>query len=261
MAASLCNRARTPQGPPGCACGRARLLGMTSEGLPEALAQQVAAVEAALFDLDGTLVDTVELIMASARHATQVVLGEALSDDVLRHNIGIPLKAQMAEYAPDHVPELLAAYRAHNDMVHDDLIREYPGTEEALDALRSAGYRMGVVTSKSRLVAQRGLDYFGLGGYFEAVIGYEDTEIHKPQAEPVLECVRRMGIPPERCIYVGDSPHDIACGNAAGAMTAAALWGPFPERVLEPGPTFALETLDDLVGLLGRGGERVPHAP
>ena len=225
---------------------------MTPDGISPELRARVSLVEAVLFDLDGTLIDTVELIMASARHATEVVLGQALPDDVLRRNIGIPLKAQMAEYAPDHVPELLAAYRAHNDIVHDDLIREFPGTEDALDALRGAGYPMGIVTSKSRPVAQRGLDYFGLGGYFETVIGYEDTEIHKPLAEPLLECARRMGVAAERCIYVGDSPHDIACGNAAGALTAAALWGPFPERVLEPGPTFALQSLGELTGLLTR---------
>jgi len=228
---------------------------MTPEGLTPELRARLASLEAVLFDLDGTLIDTLELIMTSARHATRQVLGEALPDDVLRHNIGIPLKAQMAEYAPDHVPELLAAYREHNETVHDDLIREFPGTEEALGALRAAGYPMGIVTSKSRPVAQRGLDFFGLEGYFDCVVGYEDTQVHKPEAEPLRECARRMGIPADRCIYVGDSPHDIACGNAAGALTVAALWGPFAERVLEPGPTFALGSLGGLAELL-RGVEQ-----
>ena len=223
---------------------------MASEGLSSGVAARLASTEVVLFDLDGTLIDTFELIMASARHATEAVLGEALPDEVLRHNIGIPLKAQMAEYAPDHVPDLLAAYRAHNEIVHDQLIREYPGTEEALKALNEAGYRLGIVTSKSRPVAQRGLDHFGLGRYFEVLLGYEDTQIHKPFAEPLLECARRMGVAADRCIYVGDSPHDIACGNAAGALTAAALWGPFPERVLEPGPAIALDSLGDLPEVL-----------
>lgn len=215
------------------------------------LAERLAATEVILFDLDGTLVDTIELILSSARHATKVVLGEALPDDVLRRSIGVPLRVQFAEYAPGHVDELLAEYRAHNDSFHDELIREYPGTEEALDAIAAAGYRMGIVTSKSRPVAQRGLDFFGLGRYFEVVVGFEDTEIHKPEAAPVLEAALRMGTTPERCVYVGDSPHDMASGSAAGALTAAALWGPFPERVLEPGPDFALSSLSDLPRLLG----------
>ena len=110
---------------------------------------------------------------------------------------------------------------------------------------------MAIVTSKSRSVAQRGLDYFALGRFFEFVVGYEDTTIHKPQAEPVLEAARRLGVSAGQCVYVGDSPHDMSAGKAAGALTAAAMWGPFPDRVLEPGPEFALESLNQLADLLG----------
>jgi pyrophosphatase PpaX len=215
-----------------------------------ALARRVAAVEGLLFDLDGTIIDTIELILASARHASETVLGRALPDDVLRHNIGVPLRAQMSEYAPDHVEEMLAAYREHNDRVHDDLIDEYPGTEDALTKLASMGYRMGVVTSKSRSVAQRGVDHFNLGRYFEFVVGFEDTVNHKPGPEPVQAGARRLGVPPEYCAYVGDSPHDMVSGQAAGAVTIAALWGPFPDRVLGPQPDFAIERLGDLAVLL-----------
>jgi pyrophosphatase PpaX len=207
-------------------------------------------IEAVLFDLDGTLIDTIELIMASARHATEMVLGEALPDDVLRHDIGMPLKDQMAAYAPGHVDELLAAYRAHNALVHDELISEFPGTEEALIALRDAGYRMGIVTSKSKPVAERGLEWFGLQNYFEVLVGYEDTTVHKPAGDPVLLGAKLLGFSAEQCCYVGDSPHDMDAGRAAGAVTIAALWGPFPERVLEPGPDFALEHIADLPRLL-----------
>ena len=110
---------------------------------------------------------------------------------------------------------------------------------------------MGIVTSKSRPVAQRGLDYFGLGELFEVLVGYEDTEIHKPNADPVLLAASKMGVSADRCLYCGDSPHDMDAGIAAGALTAAALWGPFAERVLEPGPDYAIEAPGDLVDLLG----------
>jgi pyrophosphatase PpaX len=113
------------------------------------------------------------------------------------------------------------------------------------------GYRMGVVTSKSRSVAQRGVDHFKLGRYFEFVVGFEDTVNHKPGPEPVQEGARRLGVPPDECLYVGDSPHDMASGRAAGAVTVAALWGPFPDRVVEPRPDFAIEQLGDLSVLLG----------
>lgn len=220
------------------------------------LLERVANLKAVLFDLDGTLIDTEELILASARYATREVLGEALPDEVLRHNIGVPLRIQMAEYAPDHVDELLTSYRKHNAIVHDDLIREYAGTVEALETLIARGLPMAIVTSKSRPVAQRGVDFFNLGRFFQFIVGYEDTTIHKPEAEPINEAARRLGVSAGECIYVGDSPHDMAAGIAAGGLTAAALWGPFPERVLEPGPDFALVHLADLDGLLGGDVER-----
>jgi pyrophosphatase PpaX len=251
-AAPLRNCARHPRGtaalPHGGTLGR-----MTS--VPETLSDRVAALEVLLFDLDGTLIDTIDMIMASARFATATVLGEALPDEVLRHNIGVPLVAQMEEYAPGHSAELLAVYREHNARVHDEMIREFPGVEHTLRALSAAGYGMGIVTSKSRPVAQRGLDHFGLGGLFEVLVGYEDTDIHKPDPHPVLEAARRFGVSAEKCLYCGDSPHDMDAGIAAGAVTAAAKWGPFAARVLEPGPDYALEMPDHLVDLLG-GNER-----
>lgn len=207
-------------------------------------------IEVVLFDLDGTLIDTIELILSSMRHATAEVLGEALPDDVLLHNVGVPLRVQMGEFAPGREDELLCVYRAHNAIVHDDLVCEYPGTETALRAILAQGYRLGVVTSKSVPVAQRGIDRFGLGEFFETLVGYEDTEIHKPEAAPLLLAAQRMGVDIRRCCYVGDSPHDMNAGRAAGAVTVAALWGPFRDRVTEPDPDFAIENLSELVGIL-----------
>jgi len=221
----------------------------------DSLAERIRATEVVLFDLDGTLVDTIEMILASARYATATVLGESLPDDVLRHNIGVPLVAQMEEYAPGHSAELLTAYREHNARVHDDMIREFAGVDEMLRSLEATGYRMGVVTSKSRPVAQRGLDHFDLGGFFEIIVGYEDSDIHKPNPEPLLLAASRMGVSANKCLYCGDSPHDMDAGIAAGTLTAAALWGPFAERVLEPGPDFALTTPADLIEVMA-GNER-----
>jgi len=212
----------------------------------------LGTVEVVLFDLDGTLIDTMDLILSSMRHATEVVLGEALSDDVLMHNVGVPLRTQMREFDIDRCEELLTCYREHNAVVHDSLVAEYPGTADALAALTAQGYRLAVVTSKSKPVAMRGLVHYGLERFFETVVAYEDTEIHKPEPEPLLEAARRMGVPIERCAYVGDSPHDMNAAIAAGAVPVAALWGPFAERVLQPGPAVALACLGELAGVLGR---------
>ncbi|NTU70491.1 MAG: HAD family hydrolase [Coriobacteriia bacterium] len=212
--------------------------------------RRLAEVEVVLFDLDGTLIDTMDLILASMRHATTTVLGEALPDEVLMHNVGVPLIVQMREFAPERAEELLASYRAHNAVVHDELVCGYPGTAEALAQLKEAGYRLAVVTSKSGPVAQRGMAAFDLEGYFDEVVAYEDTTIHKPEPEPLFEAARRLGVDISRCAYVGDSPHDMNAARAAGAVGVAALWGPFAERVLEPGPTLALGCLGDLADAL-----------
>jgi pyrophosphatase PpaX len=213
---------------------------------------RLGAVEVVLFDLDGTLIDTIDLILASMRHATATVLGEALPDGVLMHNVGVPLRVQMREFDVDRAEELLACYREHNDIVHDDLVGEYPGVEDGLKSLVRDGYRLGIVTSKSKPVALRGLQRFGLERYFETIVAYEDTEIHKPEAEPLFEAARRLGVAIAVCAYVGDSPHDMNAAIAAGAVPVAALWGPFAERVLEPGPAAALGELSELAGVLAR---------
>lgn len=207
-----------------------------------------------LFDLDGTLVDTVALILASFRHATGVVLGQPLADDVLMADVGIPLVKQMTSFSPEHAEELVAVYRAHNAQVHDDLIAEYPGVEDSLALLKGAGRTLGVVTSKSRPLAERALDRFGLAAYFDTVVACEDVDRHKPDPEPILHAARALGVSPEAVAYVGDSPHDMNAALAAGAHAVAALWGAFDEEtVTAPGPHFAARSMDEAAAyLLGR---------
>ncbi|MDZ4179912.1 MAG: HAD-IA family hydrolase [Coriobacteriia bacterium] len=215
-------------------------------------------VRAVLFDLDGTLIDSIPLILASFRYATETVLGQALPDEMLIHNIGVPLVRQMNEFAPEHAEELLRVYRAHNDVHHDAGVLQYPGTERALEGLREAGYPMGVVTSKSGGGARRGLELFGLDRFFPVLVSCDDTDRHKPDPEPLRHAAGLLGIPIEECAYVGDSEHDMAAAVAAGAVGIAALWGPFPaERVLAPGPEYALDSIIQLPGLLD--GDEARH--
>ncbi|MBI5230841.1 MAG: HAD-IA family hydrolase [Coriobacteriales bacterium] len=212
------------------------------------------SLDCILFDLDGTLVNTIELILASFRHATREVFGHAIPDDALLRNVGIPLRAQMAEFDPDRVDELLAVYRAYNAEVHDRMIREYEGTDEALTSLKAEGLVLGVVTSKSRGPALRGLEVYGLDRHMDLVLTSDDTDAHKPDPTPLLEAARRLDVAPARCAYVGDSPHDMTAARAAGMVAIAALWGPFRDRVLEPGPVYAVETLLDVVTIASGDG-------
>jgi pyrophosphatase PpaX len=218
---------------------------------------RAASIEAVLFDLDGTLIDTVELILTSFRYATTQVLGAPLPDELLMRNVGVPLISQMREFSPEHADELLRVYREHNAAHHDAMARAYPGTEEVLRLLQTLGMQMGVVTSKGTTMTRRGLDVFGLGPFFDVVVTADDVDRHKPDPHPLEEAARGLGVDVSRCAYVGDSPHDMQAAIAAGAVSVAALWGAFPrEAVLEPGPEFALDSIRDLPLLLAGAEER-----
>ncbi len=219
-------------------------------------------VRALLFDLDGTLIDTVALILSSFRHATNEVLGAPLPDEVLMRNVGVPLAVQMREFAPDHADELLRVYREHNSRIHDDMVAEYPGTRETLENLEGLGFPMGVVTSKGTPMARRGLDAFGLTGFFEVLVTSDDVELYKPDPFPLHYAADLMGVPATGCLYLGDSPHDMSAALAAGSVSVAALWGAFgPQAVLAPGPEYALRTIAELPALLAGDGERFRVAP
>lgn len=210
-----------------------------------------------LFDLDGTLIDTVELIRVSFRYATEAVLGAALPDEITMANVGQPLAQQFRDMAPDHADELLRVYREFNAAQHDLLAKEYPGTCETLDEIRRRGLPMGVVTSKGTTAAMRGLELFGLTGYMQVIVTADDVPRHKPDPYPLEFAAALMGVELGYCMYVGDSPHDMQAALSAHAVAVAALWGAFrADEVLMPGPPFALTRITELPALLDGDAER-----
>ena len=121
-------------------------------------------------------------------------------------------------------------YRAYTDAHHDRLLESYVGIDDALGTLHGAGVQLAVVTSKTHALARRGLKGCGLDGYFGVLIGADDVSQHKPHPAPVLAALDRLSAVRADTVFIGDSPHDIEAGRAAGIRTAAALWGPFPAR-------------------------------
>jgi pyrophosphatase PpaX len=212
-----------------------------------------------VFDLDGTVVDSVELIVKSFRHATSTVLGEVLPDEFIVAGVGRPLRAQMERLSAEHAQELYDVYREYNHRRHDELIRGYDGIEEVLDALQAAGRRTGIVTSKSRDTTAMAFRAVGLEKRFDVVVTATDTTEHKPSPVPLQLCLQRLGATAAGSIYVGDSPYDIQAGAAAGMTTAAVAWGVFGREVLlASGPDFWLDKPRDLLALCLRGeGVRV----
>lgn len=217
---------------------------------------RIQGVECVLFDLDGTLLDTLALIRESMRFATATVLGHPLSDDVLMRNVGVPLIVQMREFSEEKADELLLTYREHNNRVHDTMIREYPGVEQALEWVVSSGLKTGVVTSKLRSGAMRGLERFSLERFFDVVIGADDVDRHKPDPYPLLHAAQAIGVDPRVCAYVGDSPHDMTAARGAGMVAISATWGVSSvERLEEAGAQYHAHSMQDVVSILSGHGE------
>ena len=205
-------------------------------------------VRAVLFDLDGTLIDTTGLIIGCFDHAWQTVCGLSPARDTLIQTFGIPLREAMRRLLAlsglespamggaaesDLIERLLTEYRLFNAANHDLMARPFDGVRQVIAELRSRGYAIGVVTSKSRELACRGLSLCSLDGLIDQSVFLEDTQRHKPEPDPISRGLEKLNALPSQSAYVGDSRFDIMAGRAAGVRTIAALWGPAPRHELE----------------------------
>ncbi|NOT07966.1 MAG: HAD-IA family hydrolase [Gemmatimonadales bacterium] len=207
-----------------------------------------------LFDLDGTIIDSVRLILDSYHHTLATHGLDAKSDDYWLAGLGTPLRVQFRPWAddPPRLEAMIATYREYNLAHHDSRVTAYPGVVEMVRKVKSAGLRTGLVTSKNSPGARRGLRVVGLEEAMELVIGAEDVQNPKPHPEPIELALRRLGQTAEEAIYVGDSTHDMESGRAARVLTAAALWGPFDRAHLAAtAPDYWLETPGDLLTIVG----------
>ena len=206
-----------------------------------------------LFDLDGTVVDSGAIILASMRHATREVLGRDYTDAELLQAVGGPgLEAQFRVFAPDRVDELVRVYRAHNEPLHDEL-EACVGMEDVLVRLKEEGRRLGVVTAKRRSTVELAFARVPVGHLFETVVGGDETERHKPDPEPLLLAAERMGADPGETAYVGDSPFDMRAAKAAGMHAVAVTWGRIHDRsrLEAEEPDAIVDSAEELYDALG----------
>jgi pyrophosphatase PpaX len=213
--------------------------------------QRPAAI---LFDLDGTLIDSIGLLLECVRH-TFAGQKRVPTDEQWIAGIGTPLPKQLADFtdAAEDIAALTDRYRSFQREHHDRLTAAYDGVEQTLSLLAERGHPMGVVTSKSNEMMLRGLRHTGIERFMTTFIGCDSCHIHKPDPYPVRLALKELGYEPDDALFVGDSPHDIQSGNAAGVTTVAALWGPFTREQLEPhNPSFYLEKISGLPGLVDR---------
>jgi len=209
---------------------------------------------AVLFDLDGTLIDSIALLLACMNHTFEGRPRRPTQAEWIE-GLGTPLPKQLTPYVESDQDRerLVNRYRAFQLAHHDRLMSTYEGVIETLALLYQRGHPLGVVTSKGNAMMDRGLKFIGADEYIEVAIGYDSCHIHKPDPFPVRLALEKLAYRPDEAVFVGDSPHDIKAGNAAGVITIAALWGPFKRAELEPyKPTHFLERMTDLPALLDR---------
>jgi pyrophosphatase PpaX len=205
-----------------------------------------------LFDLDGTVVDSGAIILASMRHAAKEVLGIEPPDEELMAAVGGPgLEAQMRTLAPDRVEELVTVYREHNEPLHDELV-SCDGIDDVLVRLKDEGRRLAIVTAKRRATVELAFARVPLGHLFETVVGGDETQRHKPHPEPLLLAAERMRAEPSECAYVGDSPFDIRAARAAGMHAVAVTWGGIHDRekLEREEPDAIVDTAEELLGVV-----------
>ncbi len=211
-------------------------------------------IHTVLFDLDGTLLDSIELIVQAFRHMMIRHHGEAPDEAAWLRGVGTPLVDQIAELAggPEQAGEMLLTYRAYCIENHDSAVSSYAGMPGVVRALHGRGLNLGIVTSKRHDGAVRGLRAMGLEDVFPVVLGVDDVERPKPHPEPVLQALRLLDADADTAVFVGDSTHDMECGRSAGVRTAAVLWGPFSRASLEPHePTWWVDHPDAFMATLG----------
>lgn len=212
----------------------------------------IIPMDAVVFDLDGTLVDTLPISLLGTRHVFERFVSRAVPDEEIIPLYGTPLIDIMARYRPDKAQEMVDAFEEFYLEHHRELVKPFPGVMEMLSGLRERGYPLAVLSNKRKEPGLRELLVCGLDVYFHSVLFLEDLKTPKPAAEALRQSARALGLPgATRVLYVGDSVLDVLCAHNAGARSAAALWAGLAraEGLIAQRPDHLLESAEDLLAL------------
>ena len=205
-----------------------------------------------LFDLDGTIVDSGWMILASYRHATETILGRQIPDDVLMARVGAGhLEEQMREFDADKAVELAQASRDFYAPLHSEL-EAFPGMLDLLQRLDGEGRQLGIVSAKRGDIVQLAFDALGFGELMDVVVGSDEAPRGKPHPDQILVALDRLGADPDATAYVGDAPFDIAAAKAAGVHAIGVTWGGIHTRgrMEAEGPDAVVDTAEELYAVL-----------
>lgn len=207
-------------------------------------------INAILFDLDGTLIDTNELIIESFMYTFKILGKPTPSRDEIINCFGEYLSHTMGKFFPDKIEEAIKIYREFNLKYHNEKVSTYKNAHELLKILKNRNYRLGIVTSKSRMPALKGLEHLNLKKYFDVLIAGDDVVNHKPHEEPILNACRELCVSPSECIMIGDSIYDIESGKRAGTKTCGVLYSFMKDKLIKSNADFYIHDLIEVLDVI-----------
>ena len=217
---------------------------------------EIQSIDTILFDLDGTLINTIDLIVTSFLHTMETYYPGAYQKEDVISFIGPSLAETFTNLDPNKVEEMINTYRTFNHAKHDELVEEYEGVQETLETLHEKGFKMAIVTTKGRVTAIKGLELMKLDHFFDVVISLDEVTNSKPHPEPLLMAMEALKSEPEKTLMVGDSQHDILGGKNAGTKTAGVSYSIKGHDFLETfKPDVMLEKMSDILDYLGIDAE------
>lgn len=209
------------------------------------------SIRTVLFDLDGTLIDTNELIITSFEHTFKHYNLTYTREEVMGFN-GPPLIETFQKINPAKADLMMETYREHNLYNHDHFVKAFSNVLETIEKLRDNHIQLGIVTTKMSKSVNMGLSLTGLDKFFETVITLDDVVHPKPHPEPVMKAMKELNAKADATLMVGDNFHDIDSGRNAGVKTAGVAWSQKgKEHLLEYNPTYMLEDIRDLLKITG----------
>lgn len=208
----------------------------------------------ALFDLDGTLLNTNDLIIETFKYTLKKHLDLDIASEDLIPYMGEPLGKTLNSFCQREASNMLQTYRSYNSEKHDDLTTLFPEVRETLSTLREYGFKIGLVTSKQTAMAIHGLKLFGLYNYFHCIVGSGDTIEHKPHPEPILKAITSIDENYQLAFMVGDTPYDILAARAAGIIPVGVKWSLRLQELTDLKPYLIIDDLRDLIKEFCEGG-------
>ncbi|GIN19714.1 pyrophosphatase PpaX [Siminovitchia fordii] len=207
-----------------------------------------------LFDLDGTLLDTNELIITSYLHTFEKFYpGRFTREDVLPF-LGPPLIDAFVSVDPEKAEEMVDVYRKFNMEKHDMLVHEFEGVYETIRTLHENDFKMAIVSTKIRKTVLKGLALTNLDEFFDVIITLDEVEKAKPDPEPLEKALAALGSKPAEAIMIGDNYHDILGGKNAGTFTCGVAWSVKGADFLKQyDPDYMLDKMSDLLDIVGVG--------